>query len=417
MYHFADIQLRIVRAISRKKDHKKLLKNTRLIVLEHILPTTKEFLKILMEAGAEIFALIAKPYSIDNIVYNKLKKDGLNIIKIKSYQELEDSDICFKLLYDANEKSKKDRKPIAIIDVGGYFALPLLRFQEEIKKTKTDNYIKGIIEDTTFGHNRYKNLVEKNKITIPIGSVARSELKRIEARFVGRDAVQAMDKMLREYGISITGRNALVIGYGMIGKNVARTLRSYDLNVYVYDIEDRKLLRAFIDGFHIHKKVILLRHADIIFSATGTEAANLKDDGKPKFPHALTYEEIEDCKHGVILASVGSKDTEFDVVSIKQNAIKKPEKLNINDSNYSLTRYSLPNSKHVIVAQEGTAVNFILPSLPVEILDLVFSEILYNLLELLQDRLEPGVVNETELEPLNNISKAWLRLVNMEAQA
>ena len=74
--------------------------------------------------------------------------------------------------------------------------------------------------------------------------------------------------------------------------------------------------------------------------------------------------------YSVVLVSVGSKDTEFDIKAIKTNALDK-EKL----SKY-LIKYSFPNSKDVIVANNGTAVNFRLPSIPVEILDIVFSEIL-----------------------------------------
>lgn len=249
MYHFTE-QLRVTRGISRLQENSELLKNTRLIILEHILPTTEAFLKTLQEVGCEIFAVITKPYSIDEKVFDSLIESNFNIIRINSYDEIENTNILDNLLVEANKKSEEDSKSIAIIDVGGYFAKPLSNLTFENKC-----HIIGVIEDTTFGHNRYKSKI--NEIKFPIASVARSELKEIEARFVGRDAVQAMDIVLRKLGISITGRNALVIGYGMIGKNVARTLQGYDLNVYVYDIEDKQLLKAFIDGFHIHKKTML----------------------------------------------------------------------------------------------------------------------------------------------------------------
>ena len=54
MYHFDPLQLRVSRNISLEPKNKNLLKNTRLIVLEHILPTTEEFLNVLKEAGCEI---------------------------------------------------------------------------------------------------------------------------------------------------------------------------------------------------------------------------------------------------------------------------------------------------------------------------------------------------------------------------
>ena len=88
-------------------------------------------------------------------------------------------------------------------------------------------------------------------------------------------------------------------------------------------------------------------------------------------------DEIEECKNNVILASVGSKNTEFAVKEIEDQAIDKKEigKRSEQDKPY-LVEYSLSNDRHIIVVKEGTAVNFILPSLSVEVLDLVFSEIL-----------------------------------------
>lgn len=167
------------------------------------------------------------------------------------------------------------------------------------------SHIKGVVEDTTFGHNRYKEHCKD--IDVPVYSVARSVLKEIEARFVGGDAVKAMDILLREQGVSLPGRNALVIGYGMIGKNVARALQANDLRVHVYDKEDTPLLAAFIDGYHVRPKLDLLKHAniDIIFCATGDPNG------------ALSFQEIEDCRDNVILVSVGSKDTEFDLAAIE----------------------------------------------------------------------------------------------------
>jgi len=203
-----------------------------------------------------------------------------------------------------------------------------------------------------------------------------------------------MDYVLRRLGVAVAGRNALVIGYGMIGANVARSLRTQDLNVHVYDKHDYRNLRAFIDGFDIHKKRKLMESADIIFAATADQA--------------LSWDEIEECKTNVILASVGSKDTEFDVATLKEQAVAADR---ISDH---IVKYRLSNSKNIMLVKDGTAVNFILPSLPVEVLDLVFSEIFICLMLLLkrQPRYTPGVLYESADTFLNEIAKDWLRSVN-----
>jgi adenosylhomocysteinase len=68
-----------------------------------------------------------------------------------------------------------------------------------------------------------------------------------------------------------------------------------------------------------------------------------------------------------------------------------------------------------MVIKEGTAVNFLLPSLPVEILDLVFSEILVCMTTLLTrpaDYPAGQKVYEVGSADLSDISKKWLRFVN-----
>lgn len=381
-------KLRVFRQLSKAQEHATLLGNTRFIVLEHILPTTEEFLRLLIDTGAEIFSLLAKPYSIDQAVLTQLH--SLNIrIERKPYKVLDETVFLDELLNEAAAKSQIDGRPIIIVDVGGYFAKPLARLAKDIQQ-----YFYGVIEDTTFGHNRY--IDHAAKIPIPIFSVARSALKEIEARFVGKDAVTAVDFILRKEGVSLPGRNALVIGYGMIGKNVARALQATDLRVSVYDKRDHKNLTAFIDGFNIHTKKELIKHADIIYSATGDPLG------------ALSFHEIEDCKDNVILVSVGSRDSEFDVQNVATQAIS------CEAIGSDLIRYRLHNSKEIIIARNGTAINFSLPSIPIEVLDLVFTEILSCILSLLKNRsnFPPHRIHDMSDDALSIISKGWLRFVN-----
>lgn len=392
-YHFGYNQLKVFERFIKNPKNQELLKKTRIIMLEHILPTTENMIRLLKMGGAEIFAIIAKPYSIDKKVLKSLLQSRENIIQ-QSYESLETTEILDCVLIEALKKSREDNKKILIIDVGGYFAKPFIRIQSKLNDY--NEYYVGIIEDTTFGHNRY-NLLKEN-INIPIFSVARSSLKEIEARFVGRDAIIATDQILRNSGVLMSGRHALVIGYGMIGKNVALALKNNHLNVSVYDKFDLLNLAAYIDGYVIGKKNDLIKKADIIFSTTG----NLEG--------ALSYNEIECCRNNTVLVSVGSKNTEFDIVSLALQAVDQ-KKIN----NY-LYKYVLTNEKNIYVANEGTAVNFILSSLPVEVLDLVFSEILSCCLLLLQTKKKESydlhVMHNSRENDKALISKYWLNIAN-----
>jgi len=386
MYHLQHSQLRVCTRYLKQERNKEVLSNTRLIILQHILSDTTELIKIFQDQGTEIFEVLAKPYSFDQESVDELK--ALSIpVSINSYKDLEESDYIPKLLDAAIAKSKKDGKKILIHEVGGYFA----KFLPSIKKENLE-FFAGVVEDTTFGHNRYLKLI--NNINLPIYSVARSSLKEIEAKFVGDSTVTAIDKILREMGVTISGRNAVVVGYGMIGKNVANALRARNLNVSVYDKHDHRNLRAFSQGFKVHKKRKLLEENDLIISATGTNAVSIED--------------IEECKNFSILASAGSKDIEFDVIGLQNLAV------DVVTISKNLTKYLLPNGKTIYLVKKGTAVNFLIKSVPDEIIDLVFSEIVVATLLLLktEKKIALNKINYLPDTYLNEIAKDWIKDIN-----
>jgi adenosylhomocysteinase len=94
---------------------------------------------------------------------------------------------------------------------------------------------------------------------------------------------------------------------------------------------------------------------------------------------------------------------------VKEQAVK------VEDLTPELKCYRIPNGRDILVARDGTAVNFMLSTMPVEVLDLVFTEIFLCLMLLLKSRreYEPGVVHRAPENFLNETSKDWLRFVNV----
>ncbi|WP_397362657.1 adenosylhomocysteinase [Olleya sp. R77988] len=386
MYILNKNQLRVSEQYLKNGDIKKRLSGTRLILLQHFLPDSEQFVNLLAQTGADIFKLIAKPYSLDKSVYDRLSK--LYDVEIGDYDKFDNTDYLDKLLQFAIQKSKLDELPILILEVGGYFSEALKRLNSEDSK-----YIKGVVEVTTFGYNKYLKTCKETEV--PIYSVARSPIKSIEARYVGRSSVLAVNQEFRKIGVSIAGRKALVIGFGMIGRSVAEALKSHNVNVSVYDKKEFAKLNAYTLGYLINNsKYELLKNADIIFSATANRA--------------LSYEDIEHCKNGVILASAGSRGNEFDVEGLKNNSMES-EKISEN-----IDKYKISTNKDVFLMRNGTAVNFIIKSCPDEIVDLIHAEVLVCASILLNEnrkRTKIGIVNETPFEELHKISKDWLKHV------
>jgi adenosylhomocysteinase len=390
-YHFQGTHLRVLQKFSRQQRNVEFLSNTRGVFVLHALKTSVEFIRNLTAAGLEINSIFVKPYSIDQDALRHLRAlcENVHILDYDRY-DAEGRPLVERALVSCVEASKHDAKSIIGFDIGGYLLDPVFQvFKDDPSLCK---FFKGIVEDTTYGHNRY--LKVKGAFPTPVLSVARSQLKEIEARFVGRDAVVACDMVLRQQGIMLSGRKAFSIGYGMIGSNVARALRDNDLVVSVYDKRDCRNLHAYMEGFDVNKKGVLIKSADIIFSQTADRA--------------VSFSEIEECKDGVVLASVGSKNTEFDIAEIERQAISR--------MNYGkhIEEFTLSNSKRVRVIHGGAAVNFLNPSLPTEVFDLVFSEAFIAIMLLLKrhNAFPPGNVYEISETFQNEISKDWLRTVN-----
>ena len=72
----------------------------------------------------------------------------------------------------------------------------------------------GVVEDTENGHKRYEQIAFP---PCPVLSVARSPLKEPEDFLVGHAIVFSAEALIRQSGVVMVNKRALVIGYGKIG--------------------------------------------------------------------------------------------------------------------------------------------------------------------------------------------------------
>ncbi len=322
-----DISLHLI------KKYKSILSNFRFIIVQHLMEDTYTFVKNLIANDIEIHSLFYKRYSIEEGLISKLKAYDIEV--------LPDDEEIDTIIKSAVKKTIVDRKKIVILDLGGVFS--------ELDNSY-DSYIQCIVEDTHFGHWKYKNKVKG----YPIYSVAESKLKEMEAIVVGKSTTVALYEALLSIGISIIGKKVLVIGYGMIGKNVAQTLKNMGLIVYVNDIHQYKMLNAIFEGCDtVHDYCKHNNQFDIIIGTTGTQSIN--------------KEVINTLKDRGFICSSSSKNLEIDMDYLENNALTTTQINNL------MTSYCV-NGKSIIVLNEGYPINFTIHSVPDEIIDLLFSE-------------------------------------------
>ena len=190
---------------------------THLLILQHALRDTCEFIKLAQKAGYSISTFIAKPNSLDSEAVVAIGNLGVRVIE-EPYSVIEESEILDQILISEVDLCKKHKKRLVIVDVGGYFCAPIKRADKEVI-----NHVAGIVEVTTFGHNRY--ISDQVNLPLPVISLARSPLKDGEAHHVGETVVQATEDLLRDAGLILNGKVFGVIGYGMIGSRIANALQ------------------------------------------------------------------------------------------------------------------------------------------------------------------------------------------------
>jgi adenosylhomocysteinase len=205
---------------------------------------------------------------------------------------------------------------------------------------------------------------------VPIYSIAQSPIKSLENRLIGKSIVYSLERCSRNnFYDTFCGKNVTVMGYGGIGKSVAKNLKGRDAIVHVWDIDPIKRLQARIDGFITGEKKSLIGQSSIIVGVSGQQS--------------LTKEDFKDLKFGALLCSGSSKRVEFDTNFLHKNA--EVEKIDNKNS-----KVVLGNNTFYLL-NDGQPINFNDGSVLDNILDLIFTELYMCLWSISMDRVSVGI--------------------------
>jgi adenosylhomocysteinase len=163
----------------------------------------------------------------------------------------------------------------------------------------------------------------------------------------GQSTIAAILRLTNLVG---AGKEFCVVGYGWVGKGLARYAEGTGGRVTVIEVDPVKALEAHMDG-HGVAGLEGLSTADVVITATGgVEAVGAE---------ALPY-----LKDGAILANAGHHDREIDVAALGPGEEVRP----------GITRHELAGGRRVYLLVGGRLVNIAgADGHPVEIMDLSFS--------------------------------------------
>lgn len=193
-------------------------------------------------------------------------------------------------------------KKIIILQDGGYTA-HLKNLGSSDYMSELPNLI-GMVEQTQSGSQLFKKKFSEIEAKYPVISISRSSIKtRFESTFIAQRVFEELNSLFNKRGDFLRFKTVIVGGYGVIGRQLARYLRSIDMEVIVFDKDATILRLARKEGFFAIDKLTSeeISEAYCYIGCTGTNSFGTRD-----FEQFLRSD-----KESFFLVSGSSKRTEF----------------------------------------------------------------------------------------------------------
>ncbi len=179
--------------------------------------------------------------------------------------------------------------------------------------------IHGISEETTTGVHRLYEMMREGSLKVPAINVNDSVTKsKNDNKYGCRHSLS--DAIKRATDMLMSGKKALVIGYGDVGKGSAQSLDAEKMIVKVTEIDPICGMQACMDGFEVVSPYkggrntgqradideVLLGNTDLIVTTTGN--ANVCDKNM-----------LAAVKSGAVVCNIGHFDNEIDTAYMREN--------------------------------------------------------------------------------------------------
>lgn len=245
-------------------------------------------------------------------------------------------------------------KRVLILEDGGYHYPVLEKF---LALPGWREAVVGAVEQTTAG----TRASCREGLAYPVASVARSAYKtRIEAYFVANRVVDELRRMLHAIDEFVDFHDVLLLGYGIIGRSVAGSLRPYQVRLFARDTDGAVQRTACQEGCLAWDGAF--REGMLV----------LGNVGKPSFSMQMLQAFLQGGARRIYLASSSSKQEEFKEIF---GALQQAERVRCAQTDC----YRFAGGKELVLLAEGFPLNFYdreADSLTYDMIDPVFSEML-----------------------------------------
>ncbi|MFT4863553.1 MAG: adenosylhomocysteinase [Pseudohongiellaceae bacterium] len=306
----AESEMPALMSLREKYSAEKPLAGAKILGCIHMTIQTAVLIETLVALGAEVRWSSCNIFSTQDHAAACIAAAGVAVYAWKGQTE-EEGEWCIE------QTILKDGTPwdanMILDDGGDLTGMVHQKYPEMLAK------INGITEETTTGVHRLLEMLEEGSLKVPAINVNDSVTKsKNDNKYGCRHSLN--DGIKRGTDMLLAGKQALVIGYGDVGKGSAQSLRQEGMIVRITEIDPICAMQACMDGFEIVSPYIdgvntgtaegidtvLLGKSDLVVTTTGN--INVCD----KFM-------LQAVKPGAVICNIGHFDNEIDTKYMRDN--------------------------------------------------------------------------------------------------
>ncbi len=321
----AETEMPGLMSLRKEYKNKKPLNGARILGCLHMTIQTAVLIETLINLGAEVRWSSCNIFSTQDHAAAAIAKRGIPVFAWKGMTDEE-----FWWCIDQTIIGEKNWKPNLILDDGGDLTKVMHEKYKNILKS-----VKGLSEETTTGVRRLYDMEKKNKLLVPAINVNDSVTKsKFDNLYGCRESL--VDGIRRATDVMLSGKVAVVCGYGDVGKGSAASLRNGGARVMVTEIDPICALQASMEGYEVVKIEDVLTKGDIFCTATGNV-------------DVITLEHMRKMKDRAIVCNIGHFDSEIQIDALKNYKWDeiKPQ----------VDEVQFPDGKKLIILSKGRLVN------------------------------------------------------------
>jgi adenosylhomocysteinase len=306
----------------------------------HLEAKTAYLAILLSEAGAEVTVSGSNPLSTQDDVCAALAERGVRVFATHDPSEDEFEGFLLRTI---------ETGPEIIIDDGAELVSRMILHRPDLLEG-----VIGASEETTTGILKLRAMDTEKALTFPVLAANDARMKHLFDNRYGTGH-SSIVSLLSNTNLFLSGKTVVVMGFGWVGRGLAKYAKGMGARVVVCEPEPVKLLEAYAEGYEAMNSLAAAEIGDVFITGTG----NLKVLGSEHFARM---------KDGVLLANAGHYDHEFDLAALAREAVA------VREARRNVTEYEMEDGRRFHVLARGRLVNIAAADgHPVEIMDLTFA--------------------------------------------